>query len=214
VHSLTQELTVEVEKPSYTITLSAGGSEFTTASSVTLTGTITPPAPPGSSITIGRNGVPIFTIPVSGGSYSAPAGLKTTPPGKLRLTNPGQAVGVCGDRLSPIILWNDATPEDVANVFDAAVIPQDGGSNVATVQIAHAVQINSGILSWTGTCPGPQENLKTGVIRAGENLELGTAKCGIPCPGNGTQCTATATASVSTSVGSLSADGFWSIDIP
>ncbi len=204
----------------FQVTVSAGGSQFTTASSVAVTGTVTPAPPAGTLVAIGVNGVPITKATVAGGSYSATVQLsKTTPTGKLRLSNPGQVVGVCGARQSPIIMFNDAGPDDVANVVTAAVVNADGvaNSNIATVQIAHAAQVTSAKLTWTGQCPGQDKDFGSGqVLRAGQSIQFGTADCGVPCPVPDpppVPCTATARAEVLTTVGSYATDGFWNINV-
>ncbi len=214
------KLKVEVTKPSFAVTLSSGGNDVTTDFSVTVGGKVTPVPPDGTLVAIGVNGALVTTASVGGdGSYFATVTLpKTTSIGRLALTNPGVNVFACGGFASAVTLANKATAADVANVFTATVFKDGGGvdSNVATLQVTHAVKITSATVSWSGQCPGPDEDLGAGgkIVRGGDVLQLGNVTCGVPCPAPSTKCTATARSSVSTTVGSLFVDALWNIAIP
>lgn len=218
-------VTVKVKKqpppPVYAITLSSGGNDRTIADQVTVGGKVTPTPPQGTieSVTIGLNGNPIKTVPVAGdGSFFATVALENkTTSADLQLTNNGLTVKACGAASSPILLQNTKSAVATQNVINAAVLAPGGGaaSNTVTLAIFHGAKVTKVNITWSGQCPGPTENQPSGYeLFAGNLVQIGTVHCGVPCPGNGTNCTATASTTVSTSVGEFSTSALWVIDIP
>lgn len=213
--------TVPAAKGTYVVTLSAGGNELTTDSSVTVGGKVTPVPPPGTVVAVGVNGNVVATVGVDGaGLYTASITLpRTTTVGSLVLTNPSRNLTVCGSHpASTVTLANSASPAAVQNFVNAAVAKQGGGiaSNDASLVITHAVKILSATVTWSGQCSGSNDSFSVAgrILRQGESATLGSIPCGIQCPSTGLSCSPVARVSVSTSVGSLFQDAVWTVKIP
>jgi hypothetical protein len=216
------EVKEEPAKP-YALTLSSGGNDVTTDSSVTVGGKVTPAPPAGTtlSVAVGVNGVPVVTVPVDGsGAYFATFTLpKLTTVAKLTLSNPPRNLTTCGAHPASVVtLFNTAGPADVQNVINAAVVKDGGGvnSNVAEITVTHAVKLLSAQVLWTGRCSGANDTFPVAgkVLRSFESLELGTIPCGLfPCPGFKDTCAPVARVSVDTSVGFIFADAVWNVDV-
>jgi hypothetical protein len=207
----------------YTVTLlpPAGGNS-TTEGSVTVIGQVTPAPPAGTSVAInikvnGKPGPAAQTD--SNGNFSASVSLpNTTTIDNLKLTNSGKTVTTCGLAKSPISLENTKNPVALANTISATALAEGGGNASKPSEpltISHAVKVTEVQINWSGQCPGPPETQPGGQVLGGnEKKRVGVVHCGTPCPGSGTDCTATATVTVLTSVGSLFSEALWTIKIP
>jgi len=221
---VTKTATVKARPPSpFAITLSSGGNDVTTDTSVTVGGKVTPAPPAGTtlSVAVGVNGVPVAIVAVGGdGSYFASVTLaKTTPLNSLVVSNPSRNLTACGAHAaSTVSLLNSASAGAVQNVINAAVVNAGGGADSATASlvVTHAVRIQSAQVNWSGACSGANDTFSvTGkIVRAGEAVQLGQIPCGIQCPSSGLKCAPVARVSVGTSVGSLFGDAVWIVDIP
>ncbi|HEV8717382.1 MAG TPA: hypothetical protein VGX03_31750, partial [Candidatus Binatia bacterium] len=219
-----KSVTVRVEsKPqTYTITLaSSGGGNLATTDEVTVDGTVSPAPPAGTVVALGVNGTPVGTVSVdSSGFFVAVVPLQNkTTFADLLLFNDDVSVTECGPAVSPVDLWNSTTQAQTQNSIEAAVVASGGGqaSNIASVVIYHGVRVIDAQVAWGGECPGPFKDFGGGaVLGPGDFVTLGYAECGVPCPppSDGVFCTATANATVVTTVGELEASGFWLVDVP
>ena len=153
------------------------------------------------------------------GNFSASVSLlNTTTIDDLKLTNSGKAVTTCGSAKSPIFLSNTKNPLALANTISATVLAEGGGtaSNPSEpLTISHAVKVTEVQINWSGQCPAPPETQPGGQVLGGNEMKrVGMVHCGTPCPGSGTDCTATDTVTVLTSVGSLFSEALWTVKIP
>jgi hypothetical protein len=199
---------------SYTVNLlpPAGGTAVS-SDSIIVIGNVVPAPPTGTVITLKVNGAQYASPNTdANGNFSSNVTLsKRASLSDLTLTNPGRSLVDCGPANSAIFLRNGKNPLDVLNTITASL----GGGKEAKLEISHAVKVQSIDVSWpSGSCPGPHESLTAGQVLKGlESKSLGAVHCGIPCPGTGVQCNATARVDIVTSVGSTYTEAPWDVNI-
>jgi hypothetical protein len=210
----TQTVKVTNSTPFTVSITSPGGSSQTTATSVAVTGTVTPA--PGKTLngTITVNGgsaVPVTVDPA--GNFAGSVSLaRVTTAADLSLANPDLGVTACGDRSVPVTLRNLRTASDATNTI--AVTVTDGPRQAsAAVTVLHAVQINSFVVNWLSCPPLNKNQALSTVLGAGQTVTVGTVDCGCNGSPSGCHASCSVSASVGTSVGTIQDSATWTFNV-
>jgi hypothetical protein len=168
---------VEAAKGAFVVTLSSGGDDFTTDSTVNVGGKVSSVSggsvPAGTVVAVGVNGNVVARVGVDGsGFYSATITLpRTTSIGSLVLTNPSRNLTVCGSHPASVVtLANNASPAAVQNFVNAAVVKDGGGiaSNDASLVITHVVKVLSATVTARARVPTTPSASRDGSCARGE----------------------------------------------
>jgi hypothetical protein len=210
----TAQQTVKVtnSQPLSVAITSPGGNAQVTATSVAVTGTVTPApaAPVTMTANITVNGVLKATVPVNGsGAFAASVGLdKITSASALIVNNPNLSVTSCGNRSTPVTLTNSSAPNSVQNTIEVTVT--DGTRQAsAALTVFHAALLNNFVVTWLSCPPLNKNQALSGAIGPNQTVSVGTVDCGCSNAPGGCQMTCSVRASVGTSVGAAQSDAAW-----
>lgn len=215
----TSKQTVEVDKGPINVSItSPGGNSQVTATSVTVTGKVSPAPSPGQTMTaaISVNGaVKVNGVPVdAAGNFSSAVDLaKTTARNNFLLSTPNLPVNSCGPKAQAIFALNTSSVADVTNVIGVTVT---GGSQPATasVTVFHAVLVSTFKVTWTSCDDLPNPGSPGVTLGAGMTAEVGTVLCGCNNAPNGCHASCNVTVSVNTTpLGEVPRAGVWTFNV-
>ena len=210
----TQTVKVTNSTPFTVSITSPGGNSQTTATSVAVTGKVTPA--PGKTLngTITVNGgsaVPV-TVDAAGNFAGSVPLAKVVGPSDLGVNNPNLGVTSCGDRSVPVTVQNFKPASEVTNTI--AVTVTDGPRQAsAAVTVLHAVQLNSFTVTWLSCDPLNKNQALGTVLGAGQTVTVGTVDCGCKGSSNGCQASCEVRAAVGTSVGTVQDNATWTFNV-
>jgi len=245
-------VTVKVNKPGVVTITSPANDAQITGPTVNVTGTVTAPDSGQSrqAVKLTRGGVEMVaasefgtvqisvngggTVPATvnaDGTFSATVPLqKVFTKADLFLTNPNTSVTSCGSFSTTAEVGALNTPDDVANVITATVIPPappagapattsglEEVASTASVTVFHAVLLNGFAVNWGGCLGGARVDLPLNkTITGGANLvPVGQVDCGFKDNTEPINTTCFPVVTVQTSeLGSLQLTATWNINVP
>jgi hypothetical protein len=205
---------VATEPPPSGLTLTSPANNSTvTSDSVVVSGTVSPPPEGGGTaeISVNGGGAVNATIDASGNFSTSVSLTKRITPGDVTLANPDQTVNACGGRAAPVIVGIGKSLADVTNTISVNVAGAQPPLG-ASATVAHAVRVTAFRVVWNSCPPLNKFEAVDFVLTGGQQAQAGTADCGVSPPGNFTAI-CSVTASVDTSVVSLSDDATWNFDV-